>query len=69
MKYILLLSLLLAVENCFGGTGNASDGELLLLVIVLLLLLPLAVVYLIDFLKIIIHGCLSGRRMNKHNVS
>lgn len=68
MKYILLFSLLLAVENCFSATGNASDGELLLLVIVLLLLLPLAVKYLIDFIKVYIHGCISGKRIKKHDV-
>lgn len=69
MKKAFPALLFLVVNQCFGATGSASDGELLILLIVLLLLMPLAVKYLIDFVKVIIHDCITGRRIRKHDLS
>jgi len=49
-KFFLILSVL-AINNCFAATGNASDGELFSLTVILMISFILGTGYFIDFIK------------------
>jgi hypothetical protein len=51
MKKLMLLPALFACSLCYGATGNASDGDVFILVIILALLAPLAISYLVKFIR------------------
>ena len=68
MKKFFLFLFTVVATNCFAATGDASDGELALLLIITLFLLPVAVAYLLGFIKTQIKLLKTRRQLKKHDV-
>lgn len=51
MNKFFLFVAITASAQCQAATGSARDGELAFLIVITILLMPVAVVYLIHFLK------------------
>jgi len=66
MKKFLSCLFILSLNDCYAGTGNASDGILFVLSVILIILLLLATGYLIDFLKIRIKDARIRRRLKRN---
>lgn len=66
MKKLLLCLFVLSLNNCYAGTGGASDGILFVLSIMMIMVLLLATGYLIDFLKARIKDAMTRRRLKKN---
>lgn len=67
MKKFLSCLFILSLNDCYAGTGGASDGIVFVLAVLVILLLLLAAGYFIDFLKVSIKDAMT-RRWFKRNV-
>jgi hypothetical protein len=66
MKKFLSGLFILSLNDCYAGTGGASDGILFVLAIIVIILLLLATGYLIDFLKIRIKDARTRRWLKRN---
>lgn len=66
MKRPIFFIMLLASAECNAATGNASDGELFAVIAILVVMLPIATVYIVDFLKSRIKDLRERKQLEKH---
>jgi len=66
MKRLFLFLSVLAFQDCFSATGNASDGEFAVFAAILVLMLPIVIAYSIPFIKHSIYSFIKRKKQSEH---